>query len=297
MSILEKTKNAFLLKKLYITQSNKFKTYIFFFLLLVILFFRMYYKDCLDVSALFVSVDLLLMIVAFYVVTHLLKILLLSTYRKRNKLAPEHFDNLTIGLSSIVNIIFVMSVIVGIILYSDINIKAFLTGFALFFAGLAWVFKEHVVNLVNGLMMMFSRNFTIGDYIMINSNKGIIRNISFTSTEIKSDEGNIIYIPNNIILSSEVINFSKINLKRIMFNFDFPSSNFGKLEKLEKYILNEVQKEFPELVKQVELRVGKLKSKSANMIIEITLTRYNFKLEKQVKDITKRKIIEFISKK
>ena len=296
MSFFEKLKNVFLLKRLRITTVNKLKTYLFFLVLIIVMGFRVFYKKDLDDTIFAISIDLIVVIVVLYVFTHMVKIFLLSSYRKRNKLEADHFDNLTIGLSSIVNIIFYMLVIVVIISYSNVDVKAFLTGFGLFFAGLAWVFKEHVVNVVNGLIIMFSRNFSIGDYILMNTHRGIIRNISFMSTEIKSDEGNITYIPNSLLLSSEVINFSKVNLKRLMFNFDFPSTHFNRIQKFENFLIDAIHNEFPELVKEVEIRVGKLKTKSANMIIEISLERYNFKIEKQVKDATKRKIMDFISR-
>ncbi|MFW6220801.1 MAG: mechanosensitive ion channel family protein [Nanoarchaeota archaeon] len=297
--MIKKLKNLidfFLLKSFKITWVHKKQTYFFFILLIVMIILRIFYSDYLIYPFLFSFLDLLLIFFSLNIFFNIVKIILISSYRKRNNLPVDHYDNLTIGLSSIINIILIISLFTAILFYFRVEIKSFLTIIGIFSAGFAWVFKEHIINVVNGLIIMFSKNLTIGDYILINNYKGIIIDITFLYTEIKTDQGNLTYIPNNLILANEVVNYSKINLKRIIFNFDLSSSNFNKIEKIEKKLIHDVEIEFPNLVKEINITIGKLKSKSANLIVEINASKYNFSIEKQLKDFVKRKIINYVSK-
>ena len=288
---------AVLLEPLKISRKNRLKTYFISFFLVVTFVLHAFYKDRFEQTPLSTVMDILLVYLAMHIASHVAKIIILSSYRKRNKFHREHFDNLTIGISYVTSLILHLSFFTVVMGYLNVDIRTFLTIFGIFFAGLSWVLKEYVVSTINGLIIMFSRNFRIGDYILANGNMGIIRNVTFLHTEIKTDEGNITYIPNNIILGSEVINFSKAKTKTIMFNLDVPSSHFNRLEALHGKIRNELIRAYPDIIEEVNMNIGRIKTGGANLKFQIVLKRYTFAIEKEIKNYAKLDLLARISEK
>ena len=292
-----RVRKAVLLEPLKISRKNRLKTYFIAFFLLVTYTLHVFYKDRFDQTPLRTAMDILLVYFAMNIASHVLKIIVLSSYRKRNKFHREHFDNLTIGISYTTSLMLHLSFFTVVLGYLNVDLRTFLTIFGIFFAGLSWVLKEYVVSTINGLIIMFSRNFRIGDYILVNGNMGIIRNVTFLHTEIKTDEGNITYVPNNIILGSEVINFSKAKTKTIMFNLDVPSSYFNRLEALHGKIRNELIRAYPDIIEEVNMNIGRIKTGSANLKFQIILKRYTFAIEKEIKNYAKIDLLTRISEK
>ncbi|MCF8045362.1 MAG: mechanosensitive ion channel family protein [Desulfarculaceae bacterium] len=289
-------RKAVLLEPLKISRRNRLKTYFISFFLVVTYVLYAFYKDRFDQTPLSTVMDILLVYFAMNVASHLGKIIILSSYRKRNKFHREHFDNLTIGITYVTSLILYLSFFTAVLAYLHVDIRTFLTIFGIFFAGLSWVLKEYVVSTINGLIIMFSRNFRIGDYILVNGNMGIIRNVTFLHTEIKTDEGNISYVPNNIILGNEVINFSKAKTKTIMFNLDIPSSHFNRLEALHGKMRSELIRAYPDIIEEVNMNIGRVKTGSANLKFQIVLKRYTFAIEKEIKNHAKLDLLTRISK-
>ena len=292
-----RVRKTVLMEPLKISRRNRLKTYFIAFFLVGIYLLHTFYKDRYEQTSMSTVMDILVVYFAMYITSHVAKIIILSSYRKRNKFHREHFDNLTIGISYVTSLVLHLSFFTVVLGYLNVDVKTFLTIFGIFFAGLSWVLKEYVVSTINGLIIMFSTNFRIGDYILVDGNMGKIRNVTFLHTEIQTDEGNITYIPNNIILGSEVINFSKAKTKTIMFNLDVPSSCFIRLDALHEEIRNELFRAYPDIIEKVNMNIGRIKTGSANLKFQIVLKRYTFTIEKEIKNHAKLDLLTRISEK
>jgi len=73
-------------------------------------------------------------------------------------------------------------------------------------------------NMFGGITLIADKSFKIGDFIQLETGEaGEIIDVGLRSTRIKSfDEGNEIIIPNNLLMSSKIINYGRpqVNLKR-----------------------------------------------------------------------------------
>ena len=290
MKILSKIKETVLLNGLIVSPKSRIKTYLILSLILITLLG----KRWLPQNFITTSLDLILTFLLLYIILHMTKIMILSGYRRRNKFKEEHYDNLTIGISYLMTILHLIIFTIYLFYYFHVDIISLLTVMGLFFAGLAWLLKDYFVNVMNGLILMFSKNLMIGNYVLVNGYKGIIRNITFLYTIIRTDEGNLMYVPNSSILSNEVLNYSQARTKNIVFNFDLPVKHFNKIDQLTQEISKKLQDEYPELVKDFDMRIGKIKTKSANIIYQVTLKKYTFKIEKEVTNFIKQNILEYM---
>lgn len=64
-----------------------------------------------------------------------------------------------------------------------------------------------VRNFVAGLYVMVTNPFSVGDYVRIGSNEGIVIEIGLNYTRIRQLDGTIALIPNDKVMSSSVTNF------------------------------------------------------------------------------------------
>ena len=105
---------------------------------------------------------------------------------------------------------FVFSLILGIaVMGGSFSSIAIIAGALSFGAGLG--LQNIVSNLVAGLTILFERPIKLGDWVIINGQEGIVKQISMRSTTLESGNKASIIIPNSDILSSSLINMTYAN--------------------------------------------------------------------------------------
>lgn len=281
--------------------SNRRK--IFFYIILGILGMIyvarfIYSKKFNQVPNVTLLLDLLFMYFILTTIFSLIKIITISTYRKIKKLPLTSTDNIILGIESLYWLFLGIAIFIGTLQFIAIDLQTFFTSFALISVAFSWIFKEYIANILDGLIIMFSKDFKIGDYIVVGEYKGRIRHITFMNTEIKTDEGDIVFIPNTLILQREVTNFSKIKSKRIIYEFEIDKFHFPKIRKIEKSIIKNLKKEFEDIFEEERffLKVVKIHHEGALLSAEIPITKYNFALEDFVKKNVSLSVMEFIDK-
>lgn len=107
-------------------------------------------------------------------------------------------------LGFVVSIIFAIAVMGG-----NLSSLTIIAGALSFGAGLG--LQNVVSNFVSGIIILFERPIKIGDWVNINGQDGIVKQINIRATEIEAwDKSNII-IPNATILSSSLTNLTHYN--------------------------------------------------------------------------------------
>lgn len=91
---------------------------------------------------------------------------------------------------------------------------------------LGFALRSLIMDLFMGLTINFDQPYRIGDFILINKERldGQVVDISWRTTRLKTDENNTIIIPNSIMSSMVLTNFSRPSSESemdIMFSFDF----------------------------------------------------------------------------
>lgn len=176
-----------------------------------------------DFTTSFLTDSWLLILIVFLslsLLTGLVRFLVVSTYRGRSQLPVHEQDNFTLGVDALGRTVVAVGTLGSILPIFNIAFSQFLTSFSLVAVATVLIFKDDINNFLSGFRLMFSSDFWVGDYIKVNDNsRGVIRSITFHSTKLKTDDGNILFIPNTQLVSGEVINFSKLKLKRITVPF------------------------------------------------------------------------------
>ncbi len=75
--------------------------------------------------------------------------------------------------------------------------------------------KGFLSNLAGGVVILFTRPFTVGEYIEINGAFGEVYKIDVFSTHINTLDSKRVIIPNNVMINSNVINHDANEYRRI----------------------------------------------------------------------------------
>ncbi|WP_035587565.1 mechanosensitive ion channel family protein [Hippea jasoniae] len=181
-----------------------------------------------------------------------------AAYRSENifSRAMESFfrkKNSEIGLSFVPffnKFIKTSIVIIGFVLIVQqwgYNIGAIITGLGIGGLAVALAAKDTLANMFGGLTIILDRPFKIGDWVKIGSTEGIVEDIGFRSTRIRTFEKSLISLPNSIIANTAIENFSRRQIRRITYKIGITySTPRQKLsEAVEK--IREMLKNHPEI--------------------------------------------------
>lgn len=66
--------------------------------------------------------------------------------------------------------------------------------------------KDTAANLFGSAMIFMDRPFKIGDHILLDNKEGIVEEIGFRSTRIRTWEDSIVSIPNSVVANADIEN-------------------------------------------------------------------------------------------
>jgi len=189
--------------------------------------------------------------------------------------------NFVIGIGRISSILNVNILLISVMLLFNVKPLEFLTSITIVAAAIALLTKEYITNIVNGLIIMFSEQLEIGDKIAVGKNTGFIRDITLVNLVLKGETGEIILVPNNLIFSSEVVNYSKNNSHQVIIDSEIPFHSKVQLEELESCLSKEL-KPFEDRVFVDGAQLNVLERKPESLVV-----RFQFPIKTGEKGIEK----------
>ncbi|MBU0472272.1 MAG: mechanosensitive ion channel family protein [Nanoarchaeota archaeon] len=136
---------------------------------------------------------------------------LLQRYFKYVGKEKEYFS-----VNSIISYVIWLLAILGILSVMIGNVGVWLTSVGLIGFGITFALQKPILNFVGWLTIIFSKTYTIGDRISVGGEKGDVLEIQMMYTVMdglleNTDElsGKIVTIPNEQVLTSSVVNFTK----------------------------------------------------------------------------------------
>jgi Small-conductance mechanosensitive channel len=156
----------------------------------------------------------------------------ISLYQRRNQKNDRVRGNYVLGINQIAAILNVGFGVLGLMLAFGINPKEFLTSITIVAMAIALLFKDYITNMISGLIIMFSDQFTIGDNVKIGEHKGKIVDITLANIMVKNDDDDVVLIPNNTAFTANIINQSLQNSRKLSMDFELPLAHSYKQDEL-----------------------------------------------------------------
>lgn len=92
--------------------------------------------------------------------------------------------------------------------------------------------RDQISNLVAGFLLYFDSPFIRGDYIEVGEKSGIVTELKLRHTTIKNSSNGKTVIPNSMLTTNPVENYSKGNKSTISIEFKVENSKAAKLEEI-----------------------------------------------------------------
>ncbi|KAB2329986.1 mechanosensitive ion channel family protein [Cytobacillus depressus] len=154
------------------------------------------------------------------------------------------FDEIVIPfLSKVLKFVIVAISISVIAQVFDYDVNGFVAGLGLGGLAFALASKDALSNLFGGLIIITEKPFSIGDWIKTSSVEGIVEDISFRSTRVRTFEQALVTVPNEKLANEAITNWSKAGKRQISVYLNLPQDASrdkvkSTIEKIKAYLKN-----------------------------------------------------------
>ena len=183
-------------------------------------------------------------------------------------LSPEQIDrHFSTVLERIIHVVIVSIGIAISLSVLGVNILAVATGVGLIGFALAFGMQDTIANFMAGIMIAVERPFKIGDRIRVGDEWGDVVDIGIRSTRIRTEKDEIVTIPNNLVATREVWNFTR-DSPGIMMTVPIGISYDSDWHRAEEIILN-VANRHPLVLKKPDAHVRMIRYGDSSIDLEL----------------------------
>lgn len=120
-------------------------------------------------------------------------------------------------LSKVLRVVIIMLVISIVASEWNFDVNGFVTGLGIGGLAFALAAKDALANIFGGLVIILDKPFSIGDWIQTTQVEGIVEDISFRSTKIRTFGKALVTVPNSILANEAIKNWTRRGLRKIDF--------------------------------------------------------------------------------
>lgn len=139
-----------------------------------------------------------------------------ATYLFRKVLYKTKMDTAVISfILSITKVAIKVGIAILALGALNLNVTALTASLGMFGVALSVALKDTLSSIANGLNIIVNKPFKNGDYVDVGNYSGTVSGIKMMSTEIITPDNKSIIIPNNMVNTSAVINYSSQENRRL----------------------------------------------------------------------------------
>ncbi len=125
----------------------------------------------------------------------------------------------------------------------DYDVNGFVAGLGIGGLAFALAAKDALGNLFGGIVIITEKPFSIGDWIKTSSVEGIVEDITFRSTKVRTFAQALVTVPNATLSNEAIMNWSKAGKRQITFNLKLSLKTSQEklkaiVEEIESYLKN-----------------------------------------------------------
>jgi MscS family membrane protein len=128
----------------------------------------------------------------------------------------------------------IIIIIAVITIAHEFGLTGFLTGLGISGIVVAFAAQDTCSNLFGGMMIVLDKPFALGDWVQTQEVEGIVEEITFRSTRIRTFCKSLVTVPNSKLTNNNIINYSKRNKWQITFKLIIDLS--ATAEEIEKIV-------------------------------------------------------------
>ncbi len=142
----------------------------------------------------------------------------------RNQLKRAHLDPAISLLAS--RLVYLAWLVSAVIVFLSIwlsNLTLVLGSFGVFALALGLAFQDILKNFLSGIFLLLERPFRIGDEITVDNRTGIVEDVQFRTTTMRTLDGEEVLVPNSIVFSQTIVNRTRYPARQFALNVKVPS--------------------------------------------------------------------------
>ena len=137
-----------------------------------------------------------------------------------------NYDTAAMGfVSQIINYVLLVGLLLVCLNQVGVPTTSFVAAFGAFGLGIGLALQNNMSNLASGLLILIFKPFRAGHYIEVGDITGSVTSIQFMNTIVTTRDQKRVYIPNSILTSQSVTNYSYMTERMIPFVFDIGYNN------------------------------------------------------------------------
>lgn len=181
-------------------------------------------QDWLTNTGIKLLIAIAIMIVSFALINWLSKKI---AKRADKKVAENKKIDKTIykTVSYVVKVGLKVLVVLGLISYVGIDTSAITALIASLGVGVGLAINGTLSNFAGGVLILITRPFKNDDYIQACGYEGTVEDIRICHTRLRTTDNKVVYLPNGKLSTSEVVNFSEKDLRRVDLKFSISYSD------------------------------------------------------------------------
>lgn len=116
---------------------------------------------------------------------------------------------------------FLLLLVLVMILLSvmGVSVTGITTAFSAAVLAVGMALKDFLSSLASGLILVGSKKYKAGDYIIVGGVEGMVEDINFLFTTLKTPNSTQITLPNTMMVNNAVTNLGAYPIRRVVFNF------------------------------------------------------------------------------
>lgn len=131
--------------------------------------------------------------------------------------------NLPILLSNLVYVALIIIALLAILsIYTGAGLSTLLTLFGLVSLAVSLSIQDILKNFVSGVYLLLEQPFSIGDRVKVRDVEGQVENIEIRTTQLHTDDGVQVFIPNSIVFAEIVTNRTAYRHRLTTIRFTMP---------------------------------------------------------------------------
>ena len=158
----------------------------------------------------------------------------------------------------------------GSLVKAVVLVVAGVSAVALGAAGLtaSFALQGSLSNLVSGIQIIFTKPFNMGDYLSFGTYEGTVKKIEILSTTLATFDNKEVVIPNSMITSDVVVNFTRSGTRRLDLSYGVSyQADLQKAKQLLQDLVDADERVFQEPAPLIA--VGELKDSSVTLVCKV----------------------------
>ncbi len=196
-------------------------------------------QNWLTTTGIRVVISIVIMIVSFSIINWLSKKI---AKRADKKVESNKKIDKTIyrTLSYVTKVGLKVLVVIALIGYVGIDTSAITALLASLGVGVGLAVNGTLSNFAGGILILITRPFKDDDYIDACGYSGTVEDIRICHTKLRTTDNKVIYLPNGKLSTSEVVNYSEKDIRRVDLTFSISySDDFEKAKKVIEEVWNQ----------------------------------------------------------